>query len=274
MTALDDVLRWPVEHAAAGTVDGERRHQVAGEHDRPFELASVTKLLTATAVLVAVEEEIVALDDLAGPPGSTVRHLLAHASGLPFEGLAPVAAPAKRRIYSNTGFELLGEIVAERSGIEFTSYLDEAVVQPLGLRSTALTGSPARDGISTVDDPCSVAEELLAPGKVLSPVTLAEATAPVFPDLAGVVPGFGRQDPNPWGLGFELRDGKQPHWTPSRASPATFGHFGRSGTLLWVDPEAGVACVALTDRPFGQWAIETWPSFGDRVLERLLRSGG
>ena len=96
---------------------------VAGEHDRPFELASVTKVLTATAVLVAVEEEIVALDEPAGPPGSTVRHLLAHASGLPFEGSTPVAAPGKRRIYSNAGFELLGEIVAERSGIDFASYL-------------------------------------------------------------------------------------------------------------------------------------------------------
>ena len=108
---------------------------------------------------------------------------------------------------------------------------------------------------------------------MLSPITLAEATAPVFPDLAGVVPGFGRQDPNPWGLGFELRDGKRPHWTPQQASPATFGHFGRSGTFLWVDPEAGVACVALTDRPFGQWAIDAWPALGDLVLDEV-RSGG
>jgi CubicO group peptidase (beta-lactamase class C family) len=271
--ALDVVAGWPVDHVAAGTVDEHGLRTVAGEHDRPFDLASVTKVLTATAVLVAVEEETVALDDPAGPPGSTVRHLLAHASGLPFEGSTPVAAPEKRRIYSNAGFELLGEIVAERSGIDFASYLDEAVAQPLGLSATALTGSPARDATSTVDDMLGVAAELLTPSKVLSPITLAEATAPVFPDLAGVLPGFGRQDPNPWGLGFELRDGKVPHWTPRQASPATFGHFGRSGTFLWVDPQEGIACVALTDRPFGQWAIEAWPALGDRVLDEV-RSGG
>ena len=58
-----------------------------------------------------------------------------------------------------------------------------------------------------------------------------------FPGLVGVLPGFGRMDPNDWGLGFELRDAKSPHWTGARNSPRTFGHFGGSGTFLWVDPE-------------------------------------
>jgi hypothetical protein len=43
--------------------------------------------------------------------------------------------------------------------------------------------------------------------------TLAEATAVAFPGLVGVLPGLGRQDPNDWGLGFELKDAKRPHWT-------------------------------------------------------------
>jgi CubicO group peptidase (beta-lactamase class C family) len=87
-----------------------------------------------------------------------------------------------------------------------------------------------------------------------------------FPGLVGVLPGFGRQDPNDWGLGPELRDHKSPHWTGSHNSPRTFGHFGQAGGFLWVDPEAGLACACLTDRPFGPWAAEAWPALADDVL--------
>jgi CubicO group peptidase (beta-lactamase class C family) len=90
-----------------------------------------------------------------------------------------------------------------------------------------------------------------------------------FPGLTGVLPGFGRQDPNDWGLGFELRDRKSPHWTGGRSSPATYGHFGRSGTFLWVDPQARAACVCLTDREFGPWAARAWPELTDAVLAEL-----
>jgi len=88
-----------------------------------------------------------------------------------------------------------------------------------------------------------------------------------FPGLRGVLPGVGRMDPCDWGLGFEIRGRKSPHWTGSRNSPATFGHFGRSGTFLWVDPEAGLALVGLTDREFGPWALDAWPALSDAVLE-------
>ena len=92
-----------------------------------------------------------------------------------------------------------------------------------------------------------------------------------FPRLDGVLPGFGRQTPNDWGLGFELRDHKSPHWTGSRNSPRTFGHFGRSGTFLWVDPAAGIALACLTDRPFGDWAAEAWPRLSDDVIGSLTQ---
>ncbi|MGH3518050.1 MAG: serine hydrolase, partial [Haloechinothrix sp.] len=69
-----------------------------------------------------------------------------------------------------------------------------------------------------------------------------------------------------WGLGFEIRDHKSPHWTGSTGSPATFGHFGQSGTFLWIDPDAKIGCIALTDRDFGPWAAEVWPQFADAVL--------
>ena len=268
MGALAQIDRWPAPHAAAGVAD---RSRVLGRHgatDRPFPLASVTKLLTATAVLVAVEEGVVALDEPAGPEGSTVRHLLAHASGLGPEGGTPLARPGQRRIYSNAGFEVLGQVVADRAGMPFDGYLHEAVTEPLGLSATRLEGSPAWGAAGSLADLLAFGRELLAP-TLLARETLEEATRTAFPGLAGVLPGFGRQDPNDWGLGFEIRDRKTPHWTGRRNSPRTFGHFGRSGPFLWVDPDAGLACVGLTDLDFADWAAEAWPRLSDDVLDEF-----
>ncbi|WP_052460320.1 serine hydrolase domain-containing protein [Microbacterium gorillae] len=269
LTATSQLAIWPVENAATaviaadGTILG-----TAGDIDRPFPLASVTKLLTSYAALVAVEEGVFELDDPAGPPGSTVRHLLAHASGLAFSEDRVRAEPGTRRIYSNRGMEVLADTLAARSEIPFTTYLDEAVLAPLGMTATRVDGSPAAGGISTTADLARFAAELQRPA-LLAPETLAAATTVVFPGLDGVLPGFGRQKPNDWGLGFELRDHKSPHWTGANNSPRTFGHFGQSGTFLWVDPEAHVAVVALTDRDFGPWAAEVWPVYADAVLAEV-----
>jgi CubicO group peptidase (beta-lactamase class C family) len=131
-----------------------------------------------------------------------------------------------------------------------------------------LDGSPASAVSGSLDDLLTLGRELLAP-RVIAPETLAEATEVAFPGLVGVLPGFGRMEPNDWGLGFELRDAKRPHWTGQRNSPRTFGHFGQSGSFLWVDPEAGLACACLTDQAFGDWAKEAWPRLSDAVLGEL-----
>jgi CubicO group peptidase (beta-lactamase class C family) len=268
-TAVGAVLDWPVPHAAAAVVaaDGTAR-ATAGEQERAFPLASVTKPIVAYAVLIAVEEGAVNWDDPAGPEGSTVRHLAAHTSGVSFEDGVVQAKPGVRRIYSNRGFELLADAVAAGAGMPFADYLQEAVLGPLGLSATRLEGSPAAGVVSTCADMARFAAELQAP-TLVSAVTVAEATSVAFPGLAGVLPGYGRQASNDWGLGFEIRDGKSPHWTGANSSPRTYGHFGQSGTFLWVDPDAGAACVVLTDRDFGPWAIEAWPPFTDRVLGAL-----
>ena len=97
-----------------------------------------------------------------------------------------------------------------------------------------------------------------------------EATSVQFPGLSGVLPGFGVQRPNDWGLGFEIRGAKTPHWTGTANSPATYGHFGQSGTFIWVDPVYGVALVVLTDRDFGEWAKPLWPALSDAVLREFM----
>jgi CubicO group peptidase (beta-lactamase class C family) len=272
MDSLRMIENWPVPTAAAVVVtSGGTIPAVAGSHGATahrFALASVTKPLAAYAALIAVEEGAVELDEPAGPDGSTVRHLLAHTSGLAFDENRAMARPGTRRLYSNAGFEALGDHLAKVTEIPFPQYLHEAVLQPLGMEATELPGSPAKDGISSADDLSRFASELLSP-RLLSPATLDEATAVVFPGLKGVLPGYGNQSPNDWGLGFEIRDGKSPHWTGTLSSPRTFGHFGQSGTFIWVDPDAGAACVALADRAFGQWAIDAWPPFTDAVLAEL-----
>jgi CubicO group peptidase (beta-lactamase class C family) len=94
-----------------------------------------------------------------------------------------------------------------------------------------------------------------------------------FPGLKGRLPGVGTFDPLDWGLGFELRDGKHPHWTGTHNSPRTYGHFGGAGTFIWVDPvlERGVVC--LTDRPYGPWALEAWPTLSDQLVDSLATDG-
>ncbi|ANY06290.1 serine hydrolase domain-containing protein [Pseudonocardia sp. HH130630-07] len=267
--AVRRVLDWPVDHVAASVVaaDGSVLAH-AGDTGRVFGLASVTKLLSAYAVLVAVEEGAVDWDDPAGPEGSTVRHLIAHTSGLAFDTDEVKAAPGERRIYSNTGFAVLADAVAEATGIGFADYLRQAVCEPLGLPDTRLDGAAGAGAVSTANDLAAFAAELQAP-TLLDPRTVAEATTVAYPGLDGLLPGFGRQRPNDWGLGFEIRDGKSPHWTGTRSAPRTFGHFGQSGTFLWVDPEARAAAVVLTDRAFGPWAVEAWPAWTDAVLAEL-----
>jgi CubicO group peptidase (beta-lactamase class C family) len=266
MKALEQVDGWRADKVAVGVALPSEVLATRGERGRPFRWASVTKLLTALATLVAVEEDSVDLDAPAGPPGSTVRHLLAHASGLPFEDGPPIAKPGTGRIYSNSGFEVLAETVAEAAEMPFADYLAAAVLRPLGLSAPPEGGSPAHGYLGTLDDLLALARELLAP-TLVAPETLVEATSVVFPGLAGVLPGFGRMSPLDWGLGFELKDAKPGHWTGSRNSPRTFGHFGGAGTFLWVDPDARLALACLTDREFGEWAKAAWPRLSDAVLE-------
>jgi CubicO group peptidase (beta-lactamase class C family) len=269
MPALDDVLAtidaWGADHAAAVVVGPSGLLAAYGDATRIFRWASVTKLATALVVLADVDRRVIDLDEPAGPPGSTVRHLLAHASGLPFEGLTPIAPPGTRRIYSNGGYDTLGALVAERTGAPFAARLDQRLLVPLRMEATTLRERPSQGLHGPLRDVVALARELLSP-TLLRPETFRAATSVAFPGLIGQLPGVGRFDPLDWGLGFELRDGKVPHWTGTRNSPGTFGHFGGAGTFLWVDPAANLATVVLTDREYDAWALEAWPPFSDAVL--------
>jgi CubicO group peptidase (beta-lactamase class C family) len=265
--ALHQIDSWGAEHAAAAVVRPDGVVARHGPEDHVLRWASVTKPATALAVLVAVEEGVVDLDEPAGPEGSTVRHLLAHASGLPFDAGPPIAPVGRRRIYSNAGFDALAAHVAAAAEMPFEQYLAEAVFRPLGM-AAELRGSAGSEVHGTLGDAAALAHELLAP-TLVAPETLDEMTAVAFPGLAGVLPDFGRFDPLDWGLGVELKDAKEGHWSGTLTSPRTFGHFGGSGTFLWVDPDRALALVVLTDREFGEWSKTAWPALSDAVVEEL-----
>ncbi len=269
MRALELIDTWPVPVAAAAVIDATTVWS-RGPADQVMRLASVSKLITAWATLIAVEDGSVDLDGVVDPPNeagthATVRQLLCHAGGYSFDGPHQITRPGRNRIYSNTGYELLANHVAGQTGIPFNDYVGEAVFEPLEMSTAIATGSPAKDFRGALADMIGLARELLSP-RLIAPSTAAAATTPQFPELSGVLPGVGRFDPNPWGLGPEIRGAKQPHWTGTTNSPTTFGHFGGSGTFVWVDPARGIACAGLAKREFTAWGLEYWPAFSDAVI--------
>ncbi len=265
LTAADS---WGAANVALAVVRPNGPIATHGDAERRFRWASLTKLATAIAVLTGVDDGRTDLDEPAGPPGATIRHLLAHASGLPFDGESAITRVESRRVYSNTGFDRLGALLAERDGRAFEASLAARVLEPLVMTATTLLERPSQGLHGPLRDLARLAQELLRP-TLLGPATATAMRTVAYPGLKGVLPGVGSFDPLDWGLGAELRDGKVPHWTGTRNSPATFGHFGGSGTFVWVDPEVDAALVCLTDRDFGPWALDAWPRLSDAVLEAL-----
>jgi CubicO group peptidase (beta-lactamase class C family) len=269
--ALHLVTSWPVEHVTAAVVTPQGVDTI-GDTERVYRLTSLTKPMVAWAIMVAVEERVLDLDrplrHAAVPEGVTLRHLLAHASGFGFDGDTPIAPVGRRRIYSNTGIERAAAELAAASGMPFEQYLREAVFDPLGMTNAELRGSAAHGAQACSRDVAAFVSEMLRP-RLLAPASYHDVMSTQFPDLAGIVPDVGRFDPCPWGLGVEIRGDKSPHWTGRGNSTATFGHFGGSGTMMWVDPALDAGVVALTDRTFDEWrdeALVLWPQFADAVV--------
>ena len=270
-SALALTASWPVDNVAAAVVRGGDIIATVGDIDRSFAIASLTKPVAAWAMLVAIEEGSIALDTPLGQPGCTLRHLMAHAGGYPFQGHEAIAAPERTRTYSNGGIEIAADGIAAATGLAFTTYLSEAVLDPLAMTTSTLDGSPAHGLTSTVSDFAAFVSEVMSP-RLVSPGTRDEANRVHYPTLSGIVPGVGRYTRCPWGLGFEIRGDKSPHWTGAHNAPATFGHFGGAGTMFWIDPVADLGLVAFTDRRFDLWADEAltvWPQLSDAVIDEF-----
>lgn len=256
-------VAWPGEPAVVVSAWREgawRTVATCGDLDAPRAWASVSKLLTAWAAATDVEEGRADLREALGPPGSTLAHLLAHASGLGLERGDPVSTPGTKRIYSNYGIDLAAAHLAE--GASTAQWLERRVVQPLALDSTRVGTRAAEGVVGSTRDLSRFAREWVVPTTL--PSRRRDAVLEVFePALAGIVPGFGRFTPCPWGLGVEVRGDKK-HWMGEWPANS-FGHFGRSGALLLANVEEGICVVATSTVPFGPWAHDLWPTWTSDV---------
>ena len=272
---LAEVDEWPVGTVGAAVVttdvDGPVLH---GDADRLFALASVSKLITCYSVLIAVEEGAFDLDDTVddiaaeygttvdAPQDVTVRELLSHASGVGMHSRAQEKPARSRRIYSSAGFDILADLVSS-TGIPFFTYVREGLCEPLGI-DVHLSGSAGHGFGARLGDLAVLAAEFLSP-TLISEELWDEALTPQFPELDGVVPGYGSQRPCPWGLGMVLHGEKSPHWLPDSMPAEVAGHFGQAGTFLWFHRPTGRAAVVLANRPFGDWAKQRWDGFNGRL---------
>ncbi|HIW90647.1 MAG TPA: beta-lactamase family protein [Candidatus Corynebacterium avicola] len=271
---LAEVDEWPVGTAGAAVVTAGAEPVLHGDTGRLFALTSVSKLITCYSVLIAVEEGAFELDDtvadivaeygtaVEAPQDVTVRELLSHASGVGMNSREQEKPARSRRIYSSAGFDILADLVSS-TGIPFFTYVREGLCEPLGI-DLHLSGSAGHGFGARLGDLAVLAGEFLSP-TLISEKLWDEALTPQFPDLNGVVPGYGPQRPCPWGLGMELHGEKSPHWLSEDMPADVAGHFGQAGTFLWFHRTTGSAAVALTDRPFGDWAKERWDGFNDRL---------
>lgn len=245
-----------------------------GDQDKVYPWMSVTKLVTSRTILGAIENGVLELDQplpqlpgVRDPRPVSVADLLAHRSGLDQERREFSRAPHSRRVYSNSGYEILGELLSERSGVPFDTWAAEMVFSPLGIKRK-MRGSPAWGMHGSLRELLTFAYEAACP-RFLSPKLFSAWSRRDEMQLPGVVPGYGFHRDNAWGLGCEIRAAKDPHWTLPDSSPDTYGHFGQSGSFLWIDPASRLGAVFLGQEPFGPLHKQLWPE-----LNRALREVG
>jgi uncharacterized protein YbbC (DUF1343 family) len=179
--------------------------------------------------------------------------------------------PGTLSIYSDLGFMLLEEVVRRVTARELPDFAAESIFGPLGMRDTGFLPSPALqqraawtenvDGVwrvgvvhdprayllggvaghaglfATGDDLAAYARALLGGGeldgkRILSARSVASMIAPY--DVPGGIRTLG------WSV--------QSPWRGDGLSPTAFGHFGFTGTALWIDPDKDLFAVILTNR--------------------------
>lgn len=358
-------------HQAYGFLDpGENRRPT--QPDSLFDLASLTKLFTATALMRLVEAGRVSLETPVGevipafrgqrPIGSmedplsgawvaadphyagqqvdlgriNFHHLLTHTSGLtPWRSIYRVSPPAgeiplphqvsttgrarriaavcaydfayptgTRILYSDLGFILLGEAVAQLSGVGLERYLQESLWSPLGLRDTqynplgqkveperiaptgrcawrqrmlqgevndenaaSLGGVAGHAGLfSTAQEVARLGQIFLQEGNIAGEQILRPATVAEMTRQQAAMRDQRR------GLAWVL-------WTPQNCTcgiafgPHSFGHTGFTGTSLWIDPEQELLVVALTNRVYnGREDLTRIQSFRPRLHEMVFEA--
>jgi CubicO group peptidase (beta-lactamase class C family) len=160
-----------------GFADLQKRIPLSGHSS--FSLASVSKPFTALGIMLQAHGGKLALDDklekfiseLPETGDITIRHLLHHTSGiadhmeladevwnpkdvLTIEGLISLFQKYRPRLefrpgrdfqYSNTGYALLGEVIARTAGTSYPQFMEEAIFRPLGMKDSAAFNLASRE---------------------------------------------------------------------------------------------------------------------------------
>jgi CubicO group peptidase (beta-lactamase class C family) len=331
--ACDLLTKWTEEKVlSAGLCVGRRGRmveprffgRVRDEEDAPalgkdalFLVASITKPVTVTAVMILVERGLVALEDRVaryvpafaarGKGEVQVRHLMTHTSGLPDmvpdneklrKAHKPLSAfveatckvglqfpPGTRVSYQSMGTLMLAEIVHQVTGKSAAEFLRAEVFEPLGMADTSLGWQPAKKGriaavrvpparekpdwswnsaywlglgapwgglITSPADFARFCQMMINGGSlddvtVLSPASVRAMTS----NQLAYMPRIPEEERRcrPWGLGWRL------NWPGHSANfgdllgPRTYGHWGATGTVCWLDPDAEVFCILFTTQP-------------------------
>ena len=172
-----------------------------------------------------------------------------------------------KRLYSNYGIDLAVESILGENTAD--NWLQQRVFRPFGMTSTSLDGKPSHGVSGSTNDLATLAVAWLRPDAI-SKATRDLLITPYAPQLDGIVPGFGRFSPCPWGLGPEIR-GEKHHWMGDWPA-ASFGHFGQSGAMILLNADEQIGLVATSSEPFGGWAIELWPAWTSAMRTLALGS--
>ena len=202
--------------------------------------------------------------------------------------IEPDFKPGRGVQYQSMGFGILGELIARVTGQPCGEWLRSRLLDPLELESTRLGAPdewfagdrPVADRIAEIRTPAeqegvdwnwnqrywrqlgapwggllTTPRELAVIGRMMlegggGVVSAASVAAATRNQLAAMpdVPESDRRY-RPWGLGWRL------NWPATSANfgdllgPATYGHWGATGTLMWIDPERETVCVILTTQP-------------------------
>jgi CubicO group peptidase (beta-lactamase class C family) len=291
----------------------ERGSEAPVDERSLFALASLTKPLVAAACMVAVEEGLLDLDDEVRDGFALrhlLSHCSGLPEGTDNADAALVEPPATRRRYTNAGYELAGRLLSDAAGMPAARYLHEAVIEPLGLDASlglapadaARTATVREPGLLAPGEPlfnsprfraaahaasggfasarayaaflhCLLLRGRAPGGALLAAETVDEMLATQFGELPGGVALVAQWDACPWGLGFDVRGTRQPHWAGGSVSPSANTHFGASGTLAWLDRERGIGLVALANRgSYSGWAMRSggWSTLSDAVVEASM----
>lgn len=285
--------------------------------DTLFLVASITKPVTATAVMMLIERGLLALDTRVadvvpafaqhGKDDVRIRHLLTHTSGLPDmlpqndrlrSEHRPLAGfieaicrepllfrPGTQVRYQSMGIAMLAEVVHQLSGMELRAFLRKEVFEPLGMRETSLGwraemqdcvaavrlspeqartdwnwntpywlgfGAPWGGLITSPADFSRFCRMMLGGGtldgvRVLSPGSVRAMTS----NQLAAMPDIPEADRRcrPWGFGWRLQWPGQPESFGDLLGPRTYGHWGASGTLCWIDPDAEAFFILFTTQP-------------------------